>query len=174
MLTPTIRPLFATDQFGVFSREVDRLFNTGAGRASRSDGASPGSALVPAISVWQDEGSIHVEVDVPGFRAEDLDIEVHERVVTVSGRREITPATGSSALVSERASGSFRRAVRAPFAVDADGVKASLESGVLRVHVPQSEATKSRRVAIHRGVDAATTTLAEPADGDAPADNDAA
>ena len=165
MLTPTLRPMFAADPLAAFSREVDRLFNAGAAEPNATDVRS---GFTPAMNVWRNDLGLVVELDVPGFSAEAVDVRVHENVLTIEGQREIVTPDGAKALRLERAHGGFRRSLRVPFAVEQSSVEASLDAGVLRVTLPQSESAKPRRVAVstgkgHAAIDAEQT---EPQQGD--------
>lgn len=165
MLTPTLRPIFAADPFAAFSREVDRLFNAGVAEPSAIEERN---AFTPAMNVWRDERGLVVELDVPGCSADGVDVQVHENVLTIKGQREIVAPAGAKALRLERAHGAFRRIVRVPFAVDPSSVEASLDAGVLRVTLPQSESAKPRRVVITAGVrrEAVEAERPQPRQGD--------
>jgi HSP20 family protein len=86
---------------------------------------------VPEEGYW-------VLMDLPGVVKEDLDVTTVGDELTVSGRRHRPDLPdGSEVRRSERGYGHFRRTLRLPADVDVAGIKARLESGVLRVTLPR-------------------------------------
>jgi len=97
------------------------------------------------LSAWQDENNVYVEVDAPGLTENDLDISVHEGMLTIRGERKcVRQGEG----YDSRAYGRFEQRVGLPTPVDADRVEARLAHGVLSLTFPKSEAAKPRKIAI--------------------------
>ena len=88
-----------------------------------------------------------VEIDLPGVAREDVDIQLDDRRLTVSGDVEEKERTGILHRRTRRV-GRFHYSVTLPGDVDADKVSAQLHDGVLTVHVPKSAQAKPRRIAI--------------------------
>lgn len=82
---------------------------------------------------------------VPGLKAEDLTIQVLDDTISVEG--EYSQHEGE-ALVRELPSGSFRRSLRLPFALDAQKAEASIEHGVLTLRVPRAETARPHIIKI--------------------------
>ena len=106
--------------------------------------ASPGApartvGYVPAIDMTTDEGDVVIRLELPGLDIEkDVDIEVHDGLLTVSGERRDTSErreAGGKLLVRELRYGSFRREFALPEGVTADHVTASYDKGLLEVRV---------------------------------------
>ena len=76
-----------------------------------------------AVSVWGDENHLHVEAELPGVSEKDVEITVHDGVLTIRADRR--PEEGRAYLYNSRAFGSFERAIVLPEAVDADKVEAA-------------------------------------------------
>lgn len=112
---------------------------------SRADGA----AGVLPVNVWEDENTLHAELDLPDVDPATLDLSVTEgNRLTVQGERKAPEVQGATWVRQERPFGAFSRIVDLPYMVDADRVEASYENGVLRVTLPKSEAAKPRKIAV--------------------------
>lgn len=125
-----------------FSRQMDRLLPSTA-TATR--------AFVPAADIVATEDDITVTLDVPGFKMDDLDLELRDDVLTVRGERAVPYASGQDGRVwhrLERGFGKFERTLRVPTGLDADGISASLVDGVLTIHIPMPASRKPRRIQI--------------------------
>jgi HSP20 family protein len=97
------------------------------------------------LSAWQDENNVYVEVDAPGLTENDLDVSVHEGMLTIRGERKCE-RQGEG--YDSRTYGRFEQRVSLPTPVDADRVEAKLVHGVLSLAFPKSEAAKPRKIAI--------------------------
>jgi len=126
--------------------ELDRVFDA-FGRTNR--GLSfPGSQGVPAVNVWEDEGNIFVEAEVPGMKMEHLNVEVLGREVRLSGSRTVEHEEGVNFHRRERAYREFIRTLPLDTDVDADNVKAVLKDGVLTITLPKAETARARRIEV--------------------------
>lgn len=127
--------------------EFNRLFDGffGAPATSRAH------RWLPALDVSEDADSIVVRVDLPGLAEDDVEIEVEDRVLTISGEREskLDEKEGTVHRI-ERSRGSFSRSLTLPEGVDAGAVSAAFDRGVLEVRVPKPEERKPRRIEIGR------------------------
>lgn len=109
----------------------------------RSRSASPGFAL------YEREDALLLRALLPGVEAKDLDIEVEGDMLALSGRFENDPAEERAvATHRERPRGAFRRVLRLPFEVDASGVEARLERGVLEVRIPRLQRTPPVKIQV--------------------------
>ena len=97
------------------------------------------------MSSWQDDNSITVEVDLPGVKLEDVSIEVHNKVLTISAKRT---AEGHEGGWDNRSYGEFSEKLQLPDTVNENAVEAKLASGVLVVKLPKIEQPKPRKINI--------------------------
>ena len=123
------------------ARRVDSLWDTGFG--GRFDRWSP------LADVEEHDDAYTVEIEVPGVRRDDVEIELQDRTLTVSGEVEEKERRGILHRRTRRV-GRFRYAVTLPGEVDPDGVDASLHEGVLTIRVPKSADSRPRRIPISR------------------------
>ena len=98
----------------------------------------------PPADVEESDDGWTVELELPGVARNDVDVELDERQLTISG--EVQEKVRAGILRRrERRVGRFHYTVTLPGDVDADSVDARLRDGVLTVHVPKSPASKRRR-----------------------------
>ena len=110
--------------------------------------------FVPAADVVVTDDDVTVVMDLPGLKAEDVSIELREDVLTVKGERAFPYESDGERrgwLRVERGFGKFERVLRVPGGLDADAVTASMDDGVLTLHIPKPEARKPRRIEIASG-----------------------
>jgi HSP20 family protein len=104
------------------------------------------------MDLVETENDFVLKADLPGLAENDVNIEVEDNVLTISGERKSEREDRKEGYYRvERSFGSFRRSLTLPEGVDAESVKASFERGVLEVHVPKPEERKPRKVAISVG-----------------------
>jgi len=125
--------------------EFDRLFDFSW--PSRDTGLLGGWS--PAMDVYDDKNNLIVTLEVPGMKKDDIEISLHDGILTVSGeRKEEREQTEGNAFRSERYFGKFQRSLSLPSAVDANKVKASYKDGVLTISLPKSEEAKPKHIAV--------------------------
>ena len=115
----------------------------------RLDRYAPGpTGWTPAVDILETSTHYIVIAEVPGMTRDELDIQVHEGRLTISGdRRERTPQCEQYHRV-ERGHGSFSRTFHLPVALDGDRVTADLQNGVLTVTCPKADDGAARRVQV--------------------------
>ncbi len=124
--------------------EMNRLFTRSLGEDS-----SPGSAWTPAVDIFDTAGAIVLKAELPGLPPDDIDIEIDDNVLTLTGERRFDEKVEEGRYYRvERAYGSFRRSVTLPQGVMADEITATFEHGVLTVRVPKAEEVKPRKIAV--------------------------
>ena len=93
-----------------------------------------------------------LRADLPGLAEDDVNVELEDNVLTVSGERKSEHESRREGYYRiERASGSFQRSLTLPEGVNADAIEASFDKGVLEVRIPKPEERKPRKVAISVG-----------------------
>jgi len=128
-------------------REVDdifgRFFNEGGGAENTS------STWTPRTDMVESEDGYHLQLDVPGMAKDDLNINLQNNTLTISGERTMKrTAEGEERVRVERAFGTFHRTFALPSSVDTENIEARYEDGVLTVHVPKTETAQRRRIEI--------------------------
>jgi HSP20 family protein len=103
----------------------------------------------PAVDVYEEDDNLIVEAHLPGFKPENLDVNVERGVLTLSGQTEIEQERKERHyLLREKRSGRFSRSLHLPPSYTADPTQATFEHGVLRLVFPKAEEAKPRRIQI--------------------------
>jgi HSP20 family protein len=124
------------DVLGAFSPEGSRV---------------PRSQAFPPVNLYETADAWVLMAELPGLRAQDIDVCVEGDCVTLRGERriEVPDAPGVSIHRRERQAGIFRRSVQLPHAPEADEVEAAYRGGVLQVRLPKPPSSKPRQITIH-------------------------
>ena len=109
------------------------------------------------INVREEDDAYVLSALVPGLKADDLNIQVLEDVVRITGEyKRSAPQSGSvdkadesNYLVRELPNGSFTRTLRLPAPLDADHVEADITDGVLTLRLPKAESARPRQIKIN-------------------------
>ena len=141
-MLPTLRRMYRTP-LDEFSREIERVMNTGM-NAINGDLAT---AAYP-VDIREDEDSITVEAEMPGFKKEDIDITLEQGVLSISAERKVEETTGEKHL-TERCYRRIARSFKLPVPVDESKVEASLTDGVLTLKLAKPEEVKPRKIKVN-------------------------
>ncbi len=115
----------------------------------RLDRFAPGPAgWTPPVDVRETADAYVVTAELPGLKREDLDIQIDNDQLTISGVRREREMTCEQFHRVERGHGSFSRTFHLPIAVDAERIAADLREGVLTVICPKSGDAAARRIRI--------------------------
>jgi HSP20 family protein len=108
--------------------------------------------LFPRVDVSETDKEVKVVADVPGVDPENINIDVRDNRITISGRTEREMETDKSAKPYryERSYGEFRREFVLPSYVKEDQVKATYKDGVLTVTLPKVEGEKRNKIKIEK------------------------
>jgi HSP20 family protein len=107
------------------------------------------SGWTPALDLYQNNDSVIATVELPGMRKEDIDISLHDGMLTISGERTSEATDGENAERSERFYGKFRRSITLPARVDAGKVKATYKDGILTITLPKAEEAKPKQIKVN-------------------------
>jgi len=124
-------------------RLMDELLRSGAGNGNR------GSGFTPPVDVHETEEEYLVKIDVPGVKSDDVNVEINDSVLSISGSR-VADETGTAQLV-ERPYGSFARTLTLPQGVDSDSIEAGYHDGVLELRIPKPAERKPKKITIGAG-----------------------
>lgn len=115
---------------------LDRLFENLVGPSSTF--ANMGWDM--AVDLYEEEGHLVAEMNLPGIDPEKVDISVEEGHLRIAGTREdINEKKEASFYAKEIKRGSFERLIPLPFKVKENEAKAEYKNGVLKVWLPKDE-----------------------------------
>ncbi len=126
---------------GTVRRELDEAFNRAFGETNGQ--SAPSTHYVP-LTIWEDDGHVHLQADVPGFDRESLDVMFRDGQLWIRGERKV-PREDGKYWHNERMFGQIERAVSMPDTIDCESIEAELDAGVLYVTLakkPEAQPTK--------------------------------
>ena len=104
---------------------------------------------IPPVDVHSDDDKVVVHAELAGMKQKDVDLNVHDGVLTIKGERKHETETKENGYHRvERAYGTFHRSITLPAEVDATKAKAELKDGILTVTFPKAEESKARKIEI--------------------------
>ena len=124
--------------------EVNRMLNRFGGETSVQR-----ESWMPSMDVIETAEAIKLKADLAGMNPDDIQLEVQDNVLTISGERKFEDEVKDDKYYRiERRYGSFTRSLSLPQGVDADKIEASYENGVLEVTVSKVEEPKPKRISV--------------------------
>lgn len=123
--------------------EMDRFFSVSPARQIYSE-----MDFNPACEIAETDNHYIMSVDLPGMQKDDIKIEIHDSVLTISGERKRSLTTEKNERVQryEKTYGFFKRSFDLPKTVDSDKVEAGYENGVLELYLPKTQKSKPRKI----------------------------
>jgi HSP20 family protein len=103
----------------------------------------------PLVDISENENEVKVQAEIPGMKKDDVNITIQDNVLTIRGEKKQEKVDKEKNYHRvERCYGTFQRSFTLPTAIQADGVKAKYDNGVLTVILPKAEEAKAKQVAI--------------------------
>lgn len=134
-----------------FNTGIDRLFNEFMGRTMRQmdEETSASGSWSPAVNIMERQDSIVISADLPGLKADDVEVTVDNGVLTIRGERGFEEANeGETYHRIERWYGSFERSFSIPNSVDPQKIEARFVNGEMSVTLPKRDESKPRSVKV--------------------------
>lgn len=125
----------------------NRLFDLGGASLDRFGSmfdeflAGAAGSQHPAADLFEDADHFYARFELPGFKKDQIDLELENAVLTIRSAHEEKSASGETRR-------SFQRSISVPDGVALDKVAAKLEDGVLTVTMPKAEARKPRQIEV--------------------------
>ena len=141
-------PFFDRDEFLTpFDKMFDSMVESQFPEVVKSVGVKPyqGSAY-PKVNVYEYDDKIGIVAEIPGLDKKQLNVEVEDGVLTISGDKHSTfEDEGAKVLRRELKQSSFKRSFELGEQLDGDNINASFKDGVLSVAIPKIEPEKPKK-----------------------------
>lgn len=111
---------------------------------------SAAASFIPNVELYEKDGNYVIDAALPGFKKDDIDVEISGNEITLSGTYEVREDHRKTHY-SEMQQASFTRTFVLPHEIDVDKVMASFENGILEITAPPVAGVSSKRVAIKGG-----------------------
>jgi HSP20 family protein len=136
------------------------------GRGWRADEKREGTAWRPAVDISEGGDAYRVTVEIPGIKADEVEISMADGLLTIQGERHVPrEAAGEKIHRSERGYGAFRRSLALPSSlVKADKTEASVRDGVLEILVPKAAEAQATLIVVRVSQENAVPAPRHPGD----------
>lgn len=108
----------------------------------------PGPVFTPAVDIFENDNSITVLADLPGVKAGDLNIDLREDVLTLTGQVSAPEGQKETDVLREYRTGTFFRQFTLAQTIDQSKIDAKLTDGVLRLELPKVEKARPRQIVV--------------------------
>jgi HSP20 family protein len=116
--------------------------------AGTAEATRPGPLLTPLVDIFEDLDAITLVADMPGIKSEQLTIDLHEGVLTITGHGDAAEGPNETMMIREYPAGTFQRSFTLSEAIDQRKIEAALRNGVLRLRLPKVERAKPRQITV--------------------------
>jgi HSP20 family protein len=142
---PTWRQRSPFEEIEQMRRNMDVLF----GELQQGPHRILGTGVFPLSNLSEDKDNYYVRAELPGLKADDINISANGNSLSISGERKI-PSEGENVRYhrKEREAGSFSRIITLPGDVNVDKVEANHQNGILTVVIPKAEAAKPKQITV--------------------------
>lgn len=111
--------------------------------------SQPIPTIGPRVDIYENEDEILLHADMPGVEKDNIKVNVDNGTLTLSSVRKLE--TKGAAIWEEFGDVEYKRSFSVPQTIDVSKVDAELKGGVLRLHLPKSEAAKPRQIEVKTG-----------------------
>jgi|TARA_B100000749_G_C18285281_1_gene406151 HSP20 family protein len=142
-------PFFDRETFLTpFDKIFDQLVEAQYPEVVKSVGLKPyGNAAYPKVNVYEYEDKIGIVAEIPGLNKKQLNVEVEEGILTISGDKHgsLIEDEGAKVIRKELKQSSFRRSFELGELLDGDNIVANFKDGILSVSIPKTESEKPKK-----------------------------
>lgn len=135
-----LKPSSRRAQWPTWEKELERFFDVFSNNETQ---------FAPACEIHDEEKMYSISLDIPGLSQEDIEIEVKDNHLHITGERKFTKKTEkNNVLRSEKRYGKFSRVFSLPQNINSDAIEASFENGVLEITLPKEEKSQTKKIQI--------------------------
>jgi len=107
------------------------------------------SPMTPAADIVETKDEIVFELEVPGYEEKDLEVEVSDHTLTVTGHRDVEKISQEATVrLHERLESGFERLFQLPSSADSEHLEATYDKGILTLRVPKTDQPSPRKVKV--------------------------
>ncbi|MEJ2037314.1 MAG: Hsp20/alpha crystallin family protein [Desulfosarcinaceae bacterium] len=119
--------------------------------ATPAEQIRPGAVFSPNVDIYETEQAITLLADLPGVKKEDLNIDLRDNILTLSGDVQVIEGENEAYLIAEYGVGRYYRQFTLSQVIDQERIDASLKDGVLTLTLPKVEKATPRTIAVTAG-----------------------
>ena len=126
-------------------QEMERMYQYPTMKIFRE----PTAGVFPAINITQETDNYYVRAELPGIKADDLELSIANNTLTIEGERKSGPEDENAKYHRrEREAGKFSRKIILPAQIDATKADAKCNEGLLTIVLPKAESAKPKKITI--------------------------
>ncbi len=136
-------------EMDMLRREFDQLFR-GVSGSSQASSFLPGVGVggYPRVNLSEDEERYYIEALVPGVDPKDIDLNLMQGTLTLSGERKVDEKQGLTWHRRERGAGKFMRTIELPNSIDGSKVDAEYRNGILLITLPKQQSAIPKKISV--------------------------
>lgn len=119
--------------------------------ATPAEPTTPGLVFTPDVDIFETEQAITLLADIPGVKAEDLNIDLRDDTLTLSANISPAQNPGEEDILIEYETGRYYRQFTLSEIIDQEKIDAQLNDGVLRLLLPKVEKATPRKIVVKTG-----------------------
>ena len=137
------------NMINLLHRDIDLAGARRSALSAYNEDASSVAAWLPAVDIIEEKDRFVLRADIPGVRAEDIDVNMEKGVLSLSGERHKETSNEVDGMRRlERSSGKFYRRFSLPETANPDAVSAQSANGILEIVIPKQEQVKARKITV--------------------------
>jgi len=119
--------------------------------SSSAEQTIPGPVFTPSVDIFETEQELTLLADMPGVKAEGVNIDLRENILTLSGDVKTPEGAKEVDLLREYRTGRYLREFTLSENIDQRKIEAEIKDGVLQLKLPKAEAAKPRKISVKTG-----------------------
>jgi HSP20 family molecular chaperone IbpA len=120
-------------------------------KKTAGEGTRPGPVFIPAADILENQNELVVLADMPGVDSKNVDIDLRDNQLTITGRIDRIENASEVSLYKEFDWGDYIRQFTLSEVIDQAKITANMDNGVLRVTLPKVEKVKPQKVKVIAG-----------------------
>jgi len=117
-------------------------------KPTAGEGTRPGPVFIPAVDILEDPTGITIVADMPGVDGKNVDIDLKDNQLTITGRIDPVEGEKEVSLYKEFLYGDYFRQFTLSYVIDQNKITAKMEDGVLRLILPKVEKMKPQKIKV--------------------------
>lgn len=119
--------------------------------SSSAEQTTPGPLFTPSVDIFETEQQLTLLADMPGVKAEGVNIDLRENILTLSGDVKAPEGENEIDIIREYRTGRYFRVFTLSDNIDQSKIEGEIKDGVLHLKLPKAEAAKPRRISVKTG-----------------------
>jgi HSP20 family protein len=117
-------------------------------KPTAGEGTRPGPVFIPAVDILEDSTGITIVADMPGVDGKNVDIDLKDNQLTITGRIDPVEGEKEVSLYKEFLYGDYIRQFTLSYVIDQNKITAKMEDGILRLILPKVEKMKPQKIKV--------------------------